>query len=73
VSDSPQPATCPCGKLDYDDDGRPCVFCGGYRSPAGEVPRLTPEEVAELERLYAEFLEDIAKGNARGLRPEEDR
>lgn len=34
---------------------------------------VTPEELAEAQRLYAELLDDIAKGDDWGLNPEEDR
>jgi hypothetical protein len=34
---------------------------------------VAPEELAEAQRLYAELLDEIAKGDDWGLNPEEDR
>jgi hypothetical protein len=56
-----------------DDDLRVLRTLDEAITAAESPPRLTDAEEAEAERLYRKLLEDLASGDAWGLRPEGDR
>lgn len=59
---------------ELEDGG--CTSVGGLAHDLGmlgkEPPRLTDAEEAEAQRLYQEFLDDVATGNAWGMDPRKD-